>query len=170
MFALLNAGKVDEAKLICKEMLSFNSKKGHEAFGYFYLKIKHYEEAVEHFLKALHHGNVSDSVLRGLGYAYFSSFHFKEALDYFMRVKDKSADDYFMIFSSYVLLRDPMSARSYLDMAYQSDPERTAYLMRRFYTTLVSSSPDITEEEKKALEAEINNYLSSMNNKAGGGS
>ncbi len=167
IIALIQNGKMDEAKVLCSETLRFNSRKGHEAFGYFYLKLKHYDASVIHFLKSLNEGNISDSVFRGLGYAYFGSGNYGEASKYFSRVKEKDVDDYFMLFTSSLMLKDPVSARSYLDMAYDLDPDRTKELMRTLFSSLIAPSTELTDEQKRAVEKRIEMYLEE---KAGGGS
>ena len=155
---MINKGKLNEAELLVKEALRKNKTNGKAWYlrGLISLNRGEFDFAIEAINLAMSFNYYTDFCLRVLGYAHLNRGDFEEAASYFKKIKEKSVDDYFMIATAYILLKDPKSAREYLSIAYEKDAKRTKELLLEFYKTFIMPANELTEKEKKFLLDRIN--------------
>ncbi len=150
---LINKQKLKEAESLLLE------KKERDGQFYYLLGLVSFfkgneEDALGFFSHALKKGIV-DSSKRSFSYVLFSRGRYEKAKEILESIENKRVEDYFVLFSCYLMLKDYEKAKLNLEKAYIEDKKKTKELLMKFYKAFFEDSSLATEEEKERLKSLI---------------
>lgn len=160
IITLINKGKLEEAKTLIEEVGKKDEGEFHLLQGLILLKERKPNQALNSLEKAARLKEEDREIIyRAIGHALFQLDDYEDSIEAFEKIKNKTAEDYFMMFLSAVFNKDPITARTYLDESYNKDPERTKELLQLAYKAIVANNDQLSKEEKKEIYDAMQKYL-----------
>ena len=144
---LLLKGKLKEAKAIA-EMLEGEDKD--IALAKVFAFEQRWGAIVKRFYPKINK-NTKDEMRRLVAYAFFNTGGYKKSYELFSSIKNKTADDLFMLSVLATLLGEADKARKFLEKAISKDRDRVKELMRFFYDIFIKPHDEFTPKEKQRL-------------------
>ncbi len=154
---LIASGKLREAGKLIDSIL--RERENDELWylrGLVSLKLRNYDDAVEHFERALFMKK-SPIYFRMIGVARMELFELERAIGDFVSALSLDPDDLLANFYTaicYMFLDDPRSA-GYLKNAYAKDRERTRELLKDFYIMFFKQDPLLAKAIKQDMERRL---------------